>query len=177
MATALHGHQAVTPSSGPPSARSTTRLRFDGDDSQLICYACGSILVSSGQGEDTDQGDPENPEESAPSPQHGTTPAKAERKDQKRQRASGAHPRSILRHVSPEMLKHKTARIAARIALLATIPGLGLVRARALALAYPTFSKIMAAPVDELARVKVCVRGEQARLGPECALAVRRVLA
>jgi hypothetical protein len=124
-------------------------------DDQVVCSACGSVLLFGTK-------DPADEEEQVAVP------------PKKTKRGSGQHARSVLRHVSQSMLKFEETRRACRVAMLAMVPGIGVVRANALVRAYPTatFEKLMAASLDELASLHVKNR----RLGMDMALAIKHVL-
>ena len=74
------------------------------------------------------------------------------------------------------MLGQRSVRIATRIAMLSAVPGMNKRRAADLVDLYPTFGKLRAATVEELAMVETGAKRARVQLGDDVALAVYRAL-
>jgi len=131
---------------------------FDSEAGIVRCVACGSVLLSE------DQPDEE------PTAKPVAKPAT------KRKRSSGRAPGYIIKSVTPSMVaRFSSTRHACRIAMVAAgVPGIGLSRAAKVVSAFPSFSALRDASVDQLRQVVVKENG--ACLEEELAVAIWHVL-
>lgn len=118
-----------------------------GDAEELVCKHCGAILAVNGDVpidhcESDSSSDESEGTEPAPKPQ----PKKATKKKKR----VPPKPRT-----SPKALKQPAVRVAARVQMLAAVPGITPTVARRVIRRWPTFSAVVAAGLDKIAHLRV----------------------
>ena len=137
---------------------------FAVDNDSLRCLTCGRVIIGSSFA------DHSAIEHVAYDGEDPPPPVATRKRTFPRSKPSSRRP--PLLGVTPSMLEFSSSRRACRVAMLAAIPGFGVVRAEAVVKRFPTFRALRKASAEELAEIII----RKSPLGMRLGLAIQRVL-
>ena len=140
---------------------------FAVDNDSLRCLTCGRVIIGSSF---ADHSAIEHLAYDGEDPPPPVAPVATRKRTLPRSKPSSRRP--PLLGVTPSMLEFSSSRRACRVAMLAAIPGFGVVRAEAVVKRFPTFRALRKASAEELAEIIIL----KSPLGMRLGLAIQRVL-